>query len=267
LLANTSPVRERDFEVYLQGSYRNGTNIRGDSDVDIVVQFNSAFRSNYDFLPRDERPPAYDTAFSDATYGWSSFRNDVVNALRAYYDTSLVVEGNKSVRVVGASGRLDADLVVSLQYRKYQNFGSAKDLFIEGITFRTAREGRWVVNFPKLHYQKGVDKNSETGGLYKPTVRLFKNARTHLLDQRAIGQSLAPSYMLECYLYNVPADRFAPDCRTTFCNVLNWLNGANLSSFLCQNEQLALFGNTPEQWSEASAKSLQSVLVNLWNNW
>jgi tRNA nucleotidyltransferase (CCA-adding enzyme) len=35
-----------DFEVYLQGSYKNKTNIRGDSDVDVVAQLNSASYSN-----------------------------------------------------------------------------------------------------------------------------------------------------------------------------------------------------------------------------
>jgi len=35
-----------DFEVYLQGSYKNDTNIRGNSDVDVVAQLNSTFYSN-----------------------------------------------------------------------------------------------------------------------------------------------------------------------------------------------------------------------------
>ena len=35
-----------DFKVYLQGSYKNSTNIRGDSDVDVVAQLNSTFYSN-----------------------------------------------------------------------------------------------------------------------------------------------------------------------------------------------------------------------------
>lgn len=34
------------FNIYLQGSYRNSTNIRGDSDVDVVVEFSSVFYSN-----------------------------------------------------------------------------------------------------------------------------------------------------------------------------------------------------------------------------
>jgi tRNA nucleotidyltransferase (CCA-adding enzyme) len=36
------------FESYLQGSYRNTTNIRGDSDVDLVVQLNSTFERDRD---------------------------------------------------------------------------------------------------------------------------------------------------------------------------------------------------------------------------
>lgn len=35
-----------EFQVYLQGSYKNSTNIRGDSDVDVVAQLNSTFHSN-----------------------------------------------------------------------------------------------------------------------------------------------------------------------------------------------------------------------------
>ncbi len=41
-----------DFEVYLQGSYKNATNVRGDSDVDVVVQLKSTFYHN---LNEEER--------------------------------------------------------------------------------------------------------------------------------------------------------------------------------------------------------------------
>ena len=40
-----------NFEDYLQGSYRNTTNIRGDSDVDVVTQLNSTFKSDLSELP------------------------------------------------------------------------------------------------------------------------------------------------------------------------------------------------------------------------
>jgi tRNA nucleotidyltransferase (CCA-adding enzyme) len=39
----TSLVRGRNKAIYLQGSYKNSTNIRGDSDVDVVVQLRASF--------------------------------------------------------------------------------------------------------------------------------------------------------------------------------------------------------------------------------
>ena len=39
------------YEVYLQGSYKNTTNIRGDSDVDVVAQLNSTFQRDLSELP------------------------------------------------------------------------------------------------------------------------------------------------------------------------------------------------------------------------
>src|SRR4051812_1571226 len=44
---NTKPT----YEIYLQGSYRNDTNIYGDSDVDVVVQLDSSFQFDVSELP------------------------------------------------------------------------------------------------------------------------------------------------------------------------------------------------------------------------
>ena len=45
-LKETNFVSTHNIEIYLQGSYANSTNIRRDSDVDIVLQLNNVF--NYD---------------------------------------------------------------------------------------------------------------------------------------------------------------------------------------------------------------------------
>jgi tRNA nucleotidyltransferase (CCA-adding enzyme) len=39
LAAQTSPIKDMNVDIFLQGSYRNFTNIYGDSDVDVVVKF------------------------------------------------------------------------------------------------------------------------------------------------------------------------------------------------------------------------------------
>jgi hypothetical protein len=96
---------------------------------------------------------------------------------------------------------------------------------------------------------------------------MFKNARNYLIERKVIPVDLAPSYFLECLLYNVPKDMFSSNLQSTFCNVIIWLWGANFSQFVCQNEQLPLFGNTPEQWSEDKARHFLEALVKLWANW
>ena len=43
LLLMNRKLRKNQLDIYLQGSYRNNTNIFGSSDVDIVVQSNATF--------------------------------------------------------------------------------------------------------------------------------------------------------------------------------------------------------------------------------
>jgi len=244
------------YEVYLQGSYKNDTNIRGDSDVDIVVQLNSVSRSN---LLEDREINSKLIIVSDA------WREVVLKVLRNRYGYSKVSEGKKALKV--ETSYLPADVVVCLQYRKYPDRPRSKDDFVEGMTFWVPFENRWVINYPKLHYENGVKKNQDTNERYKPTVRMFKNARTYLIERKVIPVDLAPSYFLECLLYNVPKDKFSSNLQSTFCNVITWLWQADFSQFVCQNEQLPLFGNTPEQWSEDKARRFLEAMVNLWESW
>jgi hypothetical protein len=247
------------YEVYLQGSYRNHTNIRGDSDVDVVVQLNSTVFEN---LPVNLKRQF---GFRDASYGWEEFRSDVLTALRNYYGPGRVREGRKSLKV--QTPYLLADVVVSLQYRKYPDRPRSEADFIEGMTFWVPSESRWVINYPKLHYENGAKKNQDTNGWYKPTVRMFKNARTYLVDRGVIPADLAPSYFLECLLYNVPDDKFGTNFQSTFLQVITWLPKADFSRFVCQNEQLPLFGSSPEQWSKDRAYRFLEAMVELWANW
>lgn len=262
-----SSLRDNNFEIYLQGSYKNDTNIRGESDIDIVVQLNSSFQYDLSVLSGPEST-LFNQSLLRATYLYKDFRNDVLRTLQAYYGASIITEGNKSIKVKDESGRLPADIVVCLQYRKYQHFRSNYDQqYVEGIVLYTQRENNMVINFPKQHYDNGVEKNARTYGWYKPTIRVLKNIRTYLIDNKIIEESLAPSYFLECLIYNVPNNAFGGNYQETFCNVVNWLAKADFNSFVCQNGQLLLFGDSSEQWSISAAKQFIFALINLWNNW
>ena len=255
------------YEVYLQGSYKNNTNIRGDSDVDVVVQLNSTFRSDTSALSANERL-LYNSSYSGATYHWQDFRVDVLQALRGYYGLHKALEGKKSVKV--ETPYLPTDVVVCIQYREYRRFRSTNDQdYVEGMTFYVPAENRWIVNYPKLHYKNGVGKHQGTGNWYKPTVRLFKNARTYLVEHGVMASDLAASYFLECFLYNVPSDNFGTSYQVTVLNVIEWLveHHDTWDKLVCQNEQLPIFGKAPEQWSEDKAIQFLKNMIALWTNW
>jgi len=267
-LGDRNPALQgKDFEVYLQGSYVNDTNIRAESDVDIVVQLNSTWFYDISALPPDQQQLFNSYYGGAATYSDMNFRSDVIQSLQSYFGQPLIQVGNKSIKVLPASGRLAADVVACLQYRKYRFFREIYDQeFTEGIGF-SAKNGEFIVSFPKLHYTNGTRKNAETNDWFKPTVRVFKNIRSYMVDQNLISSDLVPSYFLECMIYNVPPTEFGASFTDTFCNVVNWLSKQNINGFVTQCEQSMLFGTSPRQWRENKARLFLSQATNLWNNW
>jgi hypothetical protein len=259
-----------DYEVYLQGSYKNDTNIRGDSDVDVVVQLNSTWAYDLSGLSDDQRGIFSRSYPTNATYLWEHFRADVLRSLRAYYGQAAVAEGTKSLKLTATPGRLAADIIPAILHRKYLYFyGTNGEQHVEGIKF-WSRSGREIVNFPKIHYDNGVAKQSvdRTNGWYKRTVRIFKNARTYMIDQGSLSDDVAPSYFLECLLYNVPDAAFGQSLQDTFVRVWNWLwKDAPGNTLRCQNGQLLLFGTAAEQWQISNAKVLLEALKRLWESW
>ncbi len=225
----------RDYEVYLQGSYKNTTNIRGDSDVDVVAQLSSP----------------------DSSYGWRNFYQDVLTALRKYYGYNRVTPSKKCIKV--QTSYLPADVVVCEIYRNSKK--------VEGMRFYVSTECRWIINYPKEHYNNGAAKNQRISQRYKPTIRCFKNERNRLIDKGRIYDDTAPSYFVEGLLYNVPDKCFQNSMSDTYVNVVNYLNKADLNNFFCQNRQDLLFGNTPEQWNRQDACKFINELIYLWNNY
>ena len=243
-----------NYSVYLQGSYPNHTNIRGDSDVDVVVETPDTFYHN---VPEEQR--AYYGLTTPGSFRWFEFRDEVRQALMNYYAPSAITQGNKCIKVAGNGGRLNADVIPCNEYRNYTNINA----HAKGITF-WAGSGTQIVNYPKLHLTNGSAKNQSCGNNYKPNIRVFKNARNR-------ADNDFPSYFLECLLYNVPDSYFTSSSSTTFHNVLNYLyqasNGNQLPSFICQNGQQYMFGTNAHQTSIGAAHSFINALVNLWNNW
>ncbi|WP_148288020.1 nucleotidyltransferase domain-containing protein [Prochlorothrix hollandica] len=276
VLTLTGYKEGRDYEIYLQGSYRNATNIRADSDVDILVQYNRAYTHDFSLLSDAEQSFLAINGFTgcpDPYLHWLIFYNHVLASLKCKLPRQ-VNQGNKSLKIAKSANRLGVDVIPCIQHRKYyslNNFHQGMTLYTkQGMTLYTKNAALKIINFPKLHYQNGTYKNqSLTGERYKPTVRLFKNARLYLEEKGLIIKGSVPSYFLECLFYNVPDEKFKPSLQSTYQETVLWLHQQFQSGvakkFICQNEQLYLFGNKADHWNFYSAKCFVNQLVNLWN--
>jgi hypothetical protein len=267
----TSAVGARNIDIFLQGSYRNFTNIYSDSDVDVVVLLNETYtRDTARLSGWEQQAEARAAARHPVEYAWEQFKRDMIASLRVHYGAASVIEGGKAVKVLAGNGRLAADVLPAIGHRLYTSYGTTlltPTNYLEGISFWD-RAGRQVVNYPKQHIANGQTKNARTYDSYKPTVRMFKNARRYLVTKGRLGDGIAPSYFVECLLYNVvPDGLFTNDRQETMHGVLGWLLGSDISQFWCQNGQVPLFGVTPEQWSEVYARRLIDAMAKMWGQW
>jgi len=251
-------------DIYLQGSYRNDTNIWSESDVDVVVENGCAMFSDLSALSAAQKA-AYDAAFEKATYNWTDCYDHTLAALHKYYGTAAVVTGAKAIAVQTPYRK--ADVVVAIQHRKYSQFISiAAQKYVKGIAIWLKGESRYLTNFPKVHYDNGVAKNSRTNEWYKPTVRIFKNANRYLVDNSLLAAGKAPSYCMECLVYSVPDEQFGGTFQDTFCNVVNWAQ-VNLTTIRRVSEQGPIIGSEAGLWPLADARAYLDELIKLWNDW
>ncbi|GLY06689.1 nucleotidyltransferase [Actinoplanes sp. NBRC 101535] len=173
----------------------------------------------------------------DPGYGWEEFRDDVLTTM------------GKSYRVRMGRRCLNVDEPDSL-------FGEMVDVLVAtehrgGVFFRD-KNGLPIVNFPKQHRRNGDAKDLRTGGRFKQAVRAAKRARVE-------NGVPAPSYLLECLLYNVPDNVFD---LVSYRSALGWLreHRDELDGLYCQNGINRLFGPGPDQWDADQVARIIDVL-------
>ena len=239
------------YEIFLQGSYKNDTNLGGGSDVDVVVRLASKLKPRVVVLSGEQLQE--DGSHRFALERWQSFRDHSMKAMRARFGKA-VKSGRKTLKLPKGKIPSDADLVVTLSYK-------------QGIGFYLPDDERWVVSFPQQHHQRGSKKEKAADKRFKRTIRMFKAARNELVSKRALTKEDAPSYLIECLLYNVPDDLFAAKPAPTYLGILTWLKTAGIKDFQCQNGLVPLFGPQPEQWSVKKARAFVRALQKMWDTW
>jgi hypothetical protein len=266
LEASTTKYASKSFEVFLQGSYGNQTNIWAESDVDVVIRLDSTYLYDTSALTPRELA-AFNTGLLFATYTYQEFKNDVIAALKNSFGADVDTSGSKAIKIKANEARRSADVVVAAVFHRYRSFSVTNQLdFEKGICFFTPN-GTRVVNYPKQHSANCTAKHQATSSKFKPMVRTFKNVRSRLVSEKFINAGDAPSYFLEGLLYNVPNGLFTGSYSDSIVSVVNWICKADRSKFHCANEQFLLLGDSSVHWSPANCDRFLNGLVELWTNW
>jgi len=260
-------LANRNIGVYATGSYRNSTNTRTDSDVDIAVVLNEVFF--YDQLPEGITPEIAE--FNPSNESFDAFRADVGAALRAKFRSG-VTDGRKAFDVHENSYRLDADVAAFFQHRRYtsRREGDGRCLFHEGVEMKV--QGSGIVNWHQQHYDEGVAKNTATGKRFKRVTRIIKRLRSEMADAPDVsaGRAATPisSFLIECMVHNVPDDTFNRSAETYFEDVkqvIGWLwtrlDKAEHTKFTEVSGLKWLFRPT-QRWTDTQAKDF---LYSAWN--
>ena len=219
-----------ESDIYLQGSYRNHTNVRDNSDIDIVVEFG---------------PNTNVCKVKDYVYG------KILNSHNFQF-----TKGSKTVKYKGYSGiYVPADIVPCVTVKGEENCVKLYD----------SSRGTVIKNYPKVHIHNGEEKSGNTNGNFKNAVRILKNARNYLND-KGIRTNIS-SYTIECMLYNIPDTEFQGNESEVCYNTLSWLlnNKHSVDTMRTQDDHSLLFMNT--NLSIVGAKQFINDAAELWNNW
>ena len=265
LEARDSGYADRSFDVFLQGSYANDTNVYADSDIDVIICLRTTFRYDLDSLP-DEVRQAYRNWVDPVTYSFDDFKTAVVAHLRQRFGSTLISVGDKAVTIAGNQNRRHADVVVCYEYRNYQSFSVQRTWdYVSGIVIPIP-QGE-IVNYPKQHSANLTTQQQATRNMLKPMVRIIKNMRNRLIQDGSMTNAMAPSYFIEGMLYNVPPINLVSTYGGAFCNCINWLSNTDRSTLVCPNRQYWLLGGSNIQWPRANCEAFIDALRNFWNSW
>jgi len=203
-----------EIKIIPQGSYRNNTNVRQESDVDICVCCMDQFFYDLSFADYGKT----EANIIDSPYSYSQFKNDVQLALQRKFGTTGMSRGNKAFDIHENTYRVDADVVCAFAYRLYLKrtlnplTGTyTLDYVLPPGTKFYSDTGSEVTNWPEQQYSNGVAKNTRTGNKFKSIVRAVKSLKYEMDEKGILAAKAIPSFLIECLIYNISDDIFKHD--------------------------------------------------------
>lgn len=222
-------LRGHDVKVIVQGSYRNSTNVRQESDVDICVCCTNPFFSEFSFADYGKA----DAGITDSPYSYAEFKTGVLSALESKFGKTAVRRGDKAFDIRENTYRVNADVVPALEYRLYHKRTYNALLATDFTGYVTppgtkfySDSGREIINWPEQQYLNGVAKNTRTGKRYKAVVRALKSLKYEMEEKGISEAKPIASFLAESLVYNVPdhlfsGDAYAKNIRDSIATIFN----------------------------------------------
>jgi hypothetical protein len=211
---------------------------------------------------------AYDAATGGpAHYPFATFKADAIQILKNKFGADVDPSSKKAVKIKANGNRRSADVLICQEFRRYSKYTGSRGDYAVGVGFLT-RDGTFIENYPKSHSITLTAKHQRTRQWLKPTIRIFKNIRNRLIDNKKLQSGVAPSYYLEGLLWNVPDGSFGTSYNATVFNCLKWMSEVDESTLVCANAMSPLLGdNSPVKWSPTNFRAFRSQAISLWNDW
>lgn len=254
------PLSSHNVKVFTQGSYKNGTNVRVDSDVDVCICLTSTFF--YD-LPEGMQPVTAGI-YTPGAINYTSFRNLVEEALVAKFGRRYVTRGSKCFDIHENTYRIDADVVTAFQYREYTGqIKNGQYEYREGIKFYPD-DGGEIINWPHHTYMNGLLKDVLTEMRYKKIVKILKMLRSEMQDNRIAHARDIGSFLIDSLVFNVPHPKFngstyTADVRNVLAHCFNkTLNDQDSALWIEVNEIKRLF-HYSQPWTRLQAHNFLSA--------
>ena len=251
-------LASKTVRTFPQGSYRNRTNVRQDSDVDVCVLCEDTFY--YHLLPG---VPGQSVQITPATYKFGSYKNDVGRALVNRFGRANVRRGNKAFDVNENTRRVYADAAPCFAYRLYFNGWQYHD----GTALIADDTGRLVTNFPRQQYDNGVAKNDATDRRFKRVVRIVKKLSHEMEDAGVASARPIVSFLIESLIWNAPDHLFGPpSLREMTQGVIAHLWEYTRADATCgtwrEENGIKLLFHGSQSWTRAQANQF---LCDAWN--
>ena len=253
-IAASDALKAHKISVFAQGSYRNETNVRQDSDVDICVCCTDVVITDFSHTPGVTKEML---GYTPSSYTRATFRDDVAAALEAKFGKQGFSRGDKAFEVHENTARVDADVVAAFEHRLFYADAMGGYAFRAGTNIR-ADSGKEIMNFPQQHYDNGVFKNAATNKAFKRVVRVMKRLRNEMVEAKVAAANPIPSYLIECLLWNVPdthliVDAYYKSVRDALAYLYGQLNSPGATDKWFEINGIKYLFHSTQPWTREQA--------------